>query len=634
MHATMPRIEGQLPGVVGRCFVNQTTETGDRFCEIETRLDTLWLLPHLERGVLVMHGMIKVQEDDAADVLHLVVGCEEAGSPKPSEHYQQVLRERLDPEKGAIRALDDSPLLPAWAAAQPADDEQSAMQAVLGSENLIEANLRKKADREVERARALVASHGLDPDEHGPKPLPPAEPPANLEAALAMAEKAEAEAELKRREMERAAAEREPALRSLCAEHGIDFDEIKKEWTQPPPGGPPTFSADQEIAKLARLAAECRGLGVPVDELDHMATDPELRGRLENAEAQLKEAYRMSAHLQSPAAELDAEAKQGMRARVAASREFASADLTGADLSGLDLRGYDFRGAFLEGAKLTGADLREADFSRAVLARADLRDARVDGAKFDGANLGGARLEGASGERASFVEATLAKAVFSGAALRNCAFDKADFMEAQLAGADLSGAKTAQLICMKADLSRVKLAGAELASASFLECRFDGTDFAGARLGAATFLSSTGRQTVFVRATMDGARFVKDCSFEDADFREASLAGANLRGTRLPGANFDGVGMDGADLSECVLERARFHRARARDARFVKAILVDAILVGADLLGTLLQKADLRGADLQGANLFGVDFARVRGDSRTNLNDANQKRARVYPVRK
>jgi len=634
MHATRPRLEGKLPGVVGRCFANLATETGERFCEIATRLDTLWLFPHLERGVLVMHGMIKVQEDDAADVVHLVVGCEDPGAPKSVEHYRQVLRDRLDPEKGAVRALDDSPLLPAWAAAQPPDDELTAMQAALSSENLMEANLRRKAEREIEKARALVAGYGLDPDEHGPKPLPPMEPPPNLEAALAMAEKAEADAEAQKREAERATAEREPALRALCAEHGIDFDELKKEWTQPPPGGPPTFSAAAEIAKLEKLAAECRALGTPVDELDQMAADPELRGRLEHAEAQLKETYRIAAHLQSPAREPDTAAKQATRARVLASRALAGADLTGAELSRLDLRGYDFRGAFLEGANLSAADLREADFTRAVLARADLREARLDGAKLDQANLGAARFERAAGEGVSFGEAILGKAVLTGARFRNCGFAKADFMEAVLAGADLSGAATEQLILMKIDLSGTKLAGARLANASFLECKLDGADFGGSRLEAATFLSAMGGRTSFAGAILDGARFVKECSFEAPDFRAASLAGANLRGSRLTGAIFDGARMDGADLSECSLEHARFHRARAREARFVKAALVDAMLAGADLLGAILQKADLRGADLRGANLFGADVARIRGDSRTHLTDANQKRARIHPVRR
>src|SRR5262249_46723688 len=151
--------------------------------------------------------------------------------------------------------------------------------------------------------------------------------PANLEAALAMAEKAEAEAEAQKREAERASAEREPALRALCAEHGLDFDALKKGWTQPP-GGPPTFSAAAEVAKLEKLADECRALGTPVDELDQMAADPDLRGRLENAEAQLKETYRIAAHHQAPASELASPAKQALRTRVVASRSFAGADLT------------------------------------------------------------------------------------------------------------------------------------------------------------------------------------------------------------------------------------------------------------------------------------------------------------------
>ena len=76
--------------------------TGEAFREIPTRLDTVRLFPHAERGVLVFHGMIEVAEDDAADVAPPRRSAARTwASRRPVEHYREVLAQRLDKEKGA-----------------------------------------------------------------------------------------------------------------------------------------------------------------------------------------------------------------------------------------------------------------------------------------------------------------------------------------------------------------------------------------------------------------------------------------------------------------------------------------------------------------------------------------------------
>src|SRR6185312_16612224 len=107
MHPRRARIEERLPGVCTRAFITQKTAAGEVFREIQTRLDTVRFFPHAERGVVIFHGMVEIEEDDGRDVLHLVLACEDLGKPRPVEHYREVLAQRLDKAKGYLLGLRD-----------------------------------------------------------------------------------------------------------------------------------------------------------------------------------------------------------------------------------------------------------------------------------------------------------------------------------------------------------------------------------------------------------------------------------------------------------------------------------------------------------------------------------------------
>ena len=67
-----------------------------------------------------------------------------------------------------------------------------------------------------------------------------------------------------------------------------------------PHTGPPTFTADGEIARIRELRDDCVAMGHPVEELEDWATNEEIHQNWREAEASLKEAYRLTAHAQSP----------------------------------------------------------------------------------------------------------------------------------------------------------------------------------------------------------------------------------------------------------------------------------------------------------------------------------------------
>lgn len=634
MNPSKPLLEGALPGLAARCFVNRRTDQGESFEEIGTRLATVWFFPHRERAILIYQGACRVQDEEGADILQLVVAAERLGEAKPAEQYRLVLEQRLDKEKGHFFSLRDSDLLPEGLGRT--DAAMLDNQALLASEDLVRKNLRKRILRETEKARAIVAGHGLDPDLHGPKLPEPEEPAPDLEHLPEFMDRIIAQGEARKREAEQALVTKQHELEKLFSELGMDFNLIREEIAAKPTG-PPSFSAQAQLNSLKQLALTMREQGNHATELEEYLADETFCNRLRDGERQLHQAYRLMAHQQDAAPPMAEQkiplARQAVANAYATGQSLDSLDLTGADLSGMDLHGATFEGSFMESVNLDGANLEGCNFRNCVLAHASLENANLDNACLENANLGAAKLNHAQLKNVQLENAIMVNADLTGAVFRNARMQGANCSGALFADADFSEVQAHQMLLLESDLKGLKLAGAYLEQAVFLKVDLEGVDFSGAYLKSAVFLGAVGTGACFHQADMTNVRFVERCRFEKADFSEACLAKANLRGACLKGSDFSHAQLDSADLSESDLNGTNFYRASARDTRFVKADLRDALMTSLNAMNASFQRADIRGADLRGANLYQADLARVHADSLTNLNDALTNKVRVYPRR-
>jgi uncharacterized protein YjbI with pentapeptide repeats len=626
MHPDQPVLEGRLPRLRARVFVDLQ---GCEIREVPMQLETVQLLPGVRHMLVLFRGVTPVREDDASDVLNLVAACEAIDAPKPLEHYRAVLAERLDRKRGALASLRDGDLMPAGLADAPDDPDEAPF------EGLIRQNMRRKAARELEAARARIKAAGLDPDEHLPAALPPEEPAPSLDELPALVARMEREAEEHKNAMARKRAEAEAAAREKCRAAGVDYDKRKSE----PQGGPPRFSAAAEIDKLRDQLQLARNAGTRLPAVEAQLEDPELRSKLQAAEDAQRDMYRKHAHRLPPAPPAAASLTEQARAELPAGAQggvsFGGRDLTGVDLSGLDLRGVDLRAAFLEGALLAGANLAGADLTGAVLARADLTGADLTGARLAGCNLGQALLADARVEGGvDLTGAVLTGADLSGASFRGARLSRVDLQEAVFRDTDFGEAACERLTFMKSDLRGAKLAGASFVKCTFLEVDLHGADLTGADLTSATFVHVDAGGAVLRGARLAKLCVVKESSFEGADFTGAVLVRANLRGTKLAGCNFTRADLDGADLSRCDLRGARFDRAVGRAARFTRADLSLASLVDADLMSAFLDRTKLHGTSFLGAHLFRADLTKIDVDDATDMREAIVTQARIREARR
>lgn len=627
LHPTQKVIRGRLPGITCRVFVNREMEGLD-LEEIRLTLRTAAFFPDRERVVLIWQGGTRIADEQAADIVHLLVGADQVANPRPVDHYRAVLEKRLDKEKGAFYAMKDSDLtppgLPLRALAEPKASTDPALTRAL-----------ERAEKEIQQARATVAGYGLDPDKHAPMiPRQQEESPPPLESLFEFADRKQAEAEALAAEQREWARGQDEAIAATMKGAGQDFDLVGRERTRGQVG-PPQYRAKTELDSLRQLADKLRSQGQPVAELDAYAADVNFAKRLDYAEEQIQSAYRMTAHYQTPAPRLAPDKSASIKTAVVAAYQsghsLAGWDLTGADLSGVDLHGADFAGALLESANLRGARLEGCSFSNAVLARATLTEVVLDRAVLSGTNLGGADLTAASLQGAKLTDAILTNANLSGTVLTDADLSGAELAGATLDGTDFTNVLAPDMFFNETDLNGVILRGARMQKTIFIKCSLDGADLSGADLGGSAFVGVTAVQTLFEGTRLQRCCFVAPSDLSAANFSRADLSGANLRGAALKDAIFESAVLRGCDLSGADLTGSSFYMSDAREARFVKSNLTRALLASANLMNAVLERSVLRGADLRYANLFQADLARVRVDQATRWDGALSKRARTYP---
>jgi len=679
MHPGKIVLQAKLPGIKSRCFINQKTRDGEAFKEIKTSLDTVWLFPHAEKGIVIWRGVAEIQTDDAEDILHILVAYERIDdTPRSLEHYREVLLKRLDKETGPLHALDEKDLIP--------PGEKSGLAALMEDtgkeEDALSKNMKKKAEKEKEKAEKkkqeamkkmeeLCEKHGLDPATVMPPPPAPKVPdidPNNLnpEEILRFMKTAEADAMARKEKAVTDAmakkAQAEKKIKEICDKQGLDFDKVKAKLQAQKPKRP-VFSADDTIEKVkkAKEAVEkqineaCARLGIDYDTAVAQAKeqpagktfpiieavervkkldpdDPEMLEKLKLAEEKSKEAYRKTAHHLPAPEPLSAEEAERLKHEFltahAQGQSFAEKDFAGIDLSGMDLQNADLRAAYLEGANLSGADLTGADLSGAVLAWADLSGAKLNSAKMQETCLGSVNLTNTEVKDADLTEGVLSKSNLTGADFNGTTLDKVELMDATFNNTNLSNTRLNETVFLETDFSGADFSGADLTRIIFIKPKLDGVNFSGAKAESVNFVEASCEKAVFKGAELTNARFAKNVNLKGADFSGAVLDNANLMEADLTQASFAKASMNNANLMKAKCNGADLSSITARKGNFMKADLSDAKMVGANLMEANLKSSRLVRTDLRMANLYGAEVMRaVVGD--TDFRNANLKMTKI-----
>jgi uncharacterized protein YjbI with pentapeptide repeats len=630
MHPQRNLLQGRLPGLRARCFVNSREAGGaGQLREVEAKPETVWLFPELELGIVLYRALAQVA--DATDVLHLMLAWESMSEPALAfEHYHAEFLRSLSaaaeaaPVESATPAPAPASAVAAPAIAVPAAGAPAAVAAEAELPEGFAAVHEMTADLD-RQTQALMAKHGLTQKDLAHFLEQDTPPRAHTFA-----------------EIEKMAKDLEEQTRVLMRKHNVtdrDIDHFLKPPAQPEPNAAQIPSLLRQVQQETQDGLRKAGL-TEADVYQRLGSNPELAGflsslpppgtplgvspELTGALVQLTTPLPMPALPTPPAAGTlpklpglpdDAPAppspqltREDVVARHAARKSFTGYDLSGLDLSKLDLSGADFSEAVLERTSFAQSKLQETKFVRALL----------QGTDFSAANLQRAQLSGSSASAGKFANADLGDALlndadftgadFSAARLERAQLDGALFDRATMSGLKASACRAARAQFTACDLSGADFSGAALKGASFSEARLPGGNFSKAACEHADFQGAQAQKAVFTDANLSASRADAQSCFDDAQFARAQLGRAAWGGAQLRGATLDGATLENADFSNVQAEAAQFRLASAKGTKFSRADLRGADLSSIDLFKGSLRKAKLDGTLLREANLYGVDF--------------------------
>lgn len=636
MHPGRPTIEGRLPDVVARLFVAKKKDPL-RLIEVANHLDTVILLPDVNRGVALFRGTTPVDEDDAGDVSHVVGAFDDPRERRPHEHFETVVKNREQRERAILYVLRDSDLLPSFAGkGKREDDHWSDVIDLVKPESLGLKYANRGVSHQVEEMKRRAAEIGEKlPDEAVDLDLEKHLPPSDPEALVEFYEDLMEQAELAKEMGEHAKAFAEEKLRADFARRGMDLDEARDEARKKGGGPPREARKETTLERLGQISSLRRTAGQPDLEIDRRLADPEFHRTLEETERQAYAAYRAGSHAMPDAPAIDAEAALLLRGRVEAAltsgEPLRGWDLTRANLAGMDLSGCDLGEALLECADLSGAKLVGAKLVDATLAKADLRGADLSGADLTRTNLGKSRLAGAVLDRATLKDTVLTWAELGGASMREVSITGNMLVMAQGGAIDFSGASFELCHVFELDLAKSKFVGAKIKLTAFVKCALEEADFSGADLLQSGFLEVNGKKARFDGAKMERVLFALKSDFSGATFVKLAGYMSSLRGCDFSSADFTDAALDECDLGDTNFQHAKLWRASMKKSYLAKADLRGADVRGADMREVIFQKALVSGTDLRGVNLFRADMAKVRGDDKTDLKDAYLVQVRTVP---
>ncbi|WP_437672353.1 DUF2169 family type VI secretion system accessory protein [Sorangium sp. So ce131] len=668
MHPDKPRIEGALPGVASRCFVCLKTSDGVEIREPALTLDTVRLFPHRERGVVLFRGGVEIAEDDAKDVVAVLVACEAMGAPRPAAYYHEYLAARLGPRNPDLPDDEDDMLMPEPEdpeAPPLPDDKLSGLASRLRRQGFLggtpDRAVRRAAavavgagagvaatgvhgagaerDPEIEEIEADLAGMGMDPehldaaaDEDEAEPAMDFPDGGEDVESLAWSEsESEAHHDADPEPIAPAAATTTPDLaddaedaemlrqqdaiwelaKTRLRDQGVDPEAYL---SQQGPSEDPEFLDESEEATVSLVESKIAGRTLKIDGVD--------------VGALLAESRR---HAGAPASEISVlETRE--RLRQVMQREGVAPDKTEELLSVVDWQRLqdepraaladlddDIPDEATEAARAQpeepAGDTFPEDEAAAFTEDDDPEFEEDDDPEFEedddpefaeGLDEKGS-LRAAWGEDGRLLAHLLPASarLDSKEALRRRHEVEAGHKDGQsFAGCDLTGA----------DLSHLDLAGVDFSGAILESAFLNGSSLRKANLTGAILAHANLEGADLSEAKLDGANLGSAClrdvkALGGVDLGEAVLVKADLWGADLSGAK-----LSGADLSEADLRDTNLERVVAEKATFQNVDLTGARLLGARLSGSTFNEVNVTEVDFTGVDLSSATFIAAKGD--------------------
>lgn len=618
MHPDRPVLQGQLPDIVARVFVQLRRGESLLFQEAPTVIDTLWLFPEAEIGVAIHRGTCPIVDSDALDVDVLMLACESAkDQPRDAKYYREIMHLRSHPETALAHVLHEAELLPQKSASEKERVKMlyaKAKQDQKDREDAIRAHyyqiLKDQHDLDVPEEQAETAQPDLELDaipqellESGDVDLGPL-----LEQVRAWGERKEAELKQKLAELEKRQQEElpEPEPQEVPCE---SFADMRLRVFTPVH----VLATDLVADELGPIGARMAGLQeylAEMPEAQRTADVDNLPQALRALDRTQREGRQHSPELMAPALPLPEGGARQIRAWVEEllqqGKSLAGRDLAGADLQGMDFGNQDLRDTMFEKANLTGCRFAGCRLEGAVFAGAQLH-----GVDFHNAQLMHANFSTAQGEGACFMAADLSHAMLS---------------KAQFAQSDWTGAVLVQVVAMDVDWTGAVLDQVRCTDSLFQQPVLQDSRWRKATCERNVFMNANLKNSVWSESKLVRCILVdvqgEGVSLERARWEKVQCSNVgDLRGANLDGAYFSVCGFRGLDLSgasarktvfvECDFASSKLHAAQFPQALFQRCVMMQADWQDGNCHKAFFVEGSLRKARFMQSDLREAQFSHM-----------------------
>ncbi|MCK5098887.1 MAG: DUF2169 domain-containing protein, partial [Desulfobacteraceae bacterium] len=663
MHPEIPLIQGSLPGLYARCFINQKKQGQELFGELPLNLDTIWFFPEKVLALLVFRGVTEVEDDEAEEITHVLSAYEDKAQQHRSlEYYKEAFEKRKNGNDDLLKNLNTQDLIPEGHKTAMAILMDTALDENMDSGEFAKNmdakadEMQKMADEKIEDAIQSVEKNLKDIDipddawEHlsddAKKHIPGKQ--GGFDLRKLMKEKSDA---LPDPDVEKFNAKLESAMPGIMSgdPKKIDMKDFSFDKTDE------IYDAvdelvekkkkdvkdvvDKEIDKAAKqIKEQAKNIDKQIEEAKK-ATSQESSDLLENLE---ETKIKITQSLEAlDTLDLDSsETKKGPLPRVDTDAIIEQLDTTQASIDPMMMDAMQHVQAMkiagekeetieamekgikeqLEASqKHIGESLKQAE-EQIQEAEQDFKKSYILGAHFMEEGLSPHKLA-LDKVKTKFLEAISNKEDVS-----NGDWACIDLEGENLDGINLSGAFLEQVNFKGASLRGTDLFGAILSRAIL-----EDADFTGANLQEANIGAVKGHKTNFTKANLKfaklskadftGADFTKadledieslELIISDADFTQANIPKVNFIETSITGAIFHDTDMntsafikcsiDYSDFSESFMDKSSFVDTSIKNCKFNKTKLSNACFVATDPENVTMENLDFSNACLNQAN--------------------------------
>ncbi|MCW8416749.1 DUF2169 domain-containing protein [Fluoribacter dumoffii] len=618
MHPEKKKINGQLPGLRLRCFYKRV-ENANALIELNMNLDTIWLLPDQEKGILVWHGLIDTHDIAANDIEFIYSANESlAEAPKNIDYYNALLSspKRNVPKKTSNEFARSPSILAGMNFNLDEEMKEIAGHLFPEKEKFLEQSETLKIFQGKTPAESFAAMEQYYQNRKQAFPLhPPAKPLLGREFSAA------------------------GISNYHTSPKGMQFLDVVKK---------------QIRAKLSTTSS----------------AQSEHSGPFKKTEQQIEYLQHISAIMQfrTGAFEKSIYSREDIINGFQQGKKFSGENLAGIDLSDLDLSRINLSGCNLSGCNLSRARLTEANLSMATLFHVNLsetllnnanlthaliKNSSLEGANFSECCLQHALIDDSSGKKCNFAQAILNHAHFKkclflegGFAgikanffnIVGSTFEECDFSEARMQFANVHKGSWKRIDFTKTDLSHALfediqlsfIAGNNLSAPhlSFSHCTLVHFVMDNGQCERLSCKGSTLSQSSFSYSNLTGcnlmnAKFSQShfthcnlthlCGNEQSNismscFEHCNLANSALLGGHYEELEFNDCILDASQVMKSSWKKGNLRKCSAKKFRFVNAYIESCIFQDINFFQGIFHSSIFENTEFSHCNLYNIPF--------------------------